>query len=66
MRFFVRLVAVSQRLTPGKWDDEPQPFIGGLISDQAAQQVVTAWQQLEAMVDDPCLRRAYYKQGHRC
>ncbi len=47
--FLARLVAVSQRLTPGKWDDEPQPFIGGLISEQAAQQVVTAWQQLEAM-----------------
>lgn len=64
--FLARLVAVSQRLTPGKWDDEPQPFIGGLISDQAAQQVVTARQQLEAMGGRPCLRRAYYKQGHRC
>ncbi|HAY5519505.1 TPA: succinylglutamate-semialdehyde dehydrogenase [Shigella flexneri] len=47
--FLASLVAVSQRLTPGNWDDEPQPFIGGLISEQAAQQVVTAWQQLEAM-----------------
>ena len=47
--FLARLVAVSQRLTPGNWDDEPQPFIGGLISEQAAQQVDTAWQQLEAM-----------------
>lgn len=47
--FLARLVAVSQRLTPGNWDDEPQPFIGGLISEQAAQQVFTAWQQLEAM-----------------
>ncbi|XNM56847.1 aldehyde dehydrogenase family protein [Escherichia coli] len=47
--FLARLVAVSQRLTPGTWDDEPQPFIGGLISEQAAQQVVTAWQELEAM-----------------
>lgn len=27
--FLARLVAVSQRLTPGNWDDEPQPFIGG-------------------------------------
>ena len=38
--FLARLVAVSQRLTPGTWDDEPQPFIGGLISEQAAQQGV--------------------------
>lgn len=47
--FLARLVAVSQRLTPGNWDDEPQPFIGGLISEQAAQHVVTAWQELENM-----------------
>ncbi len=27
--FLARLLEVSQRLTPGEWDDEPQPFIGG-------------------------------------
>lgn len=51
--FLARPVAVSQRLTPGTWDDEPQPFIGGLISEQAAQQVVTARQELEAMGGRP-------------
>lgn len=34
--FLTRMVTASQRLTPGTWDDEPQPFIGGLISEQAA------------------------------
>ncbi|GHL49411.1 hypothetical protein ECZU29_42610 [Escherichia coli] len=58
-----RLVAVSQRLTPGKWDDEPQPFIGGLISDQAAQRVVTAWQQLEAMGGRPLLAPCLLQAG---
>lgn len=47
--FLTRLVEVSQRLLPGKWDDEPQPFIGGLISEQAAQNVCDAWQRLEAL-----------------
>ncbi|HGY3716969.1 TPA: succinylglutamate-semialdehyde dehydrogenase [Citrobacter gillenii] len=47
--FLARLVEVSQRLLPGKWDDEPQPFIGGLISEQAAQNVCDAWQRLEAL-----------------
>ncbi|MSL31253.1 succinylglutamate-semialdehyde dehydrogenase, partial [Escherichia coli] len=61
--FLARLVAVSQRLTPGKWDDEPQPFIGGLISDQAAQQVVTAWQQLEAMGGRPLLAPCLLQAG---
>ncbi|XNM59219.1 hypothetical protein ACLK1S_10940 [Escherichia coli] len=63
--FLARLVAVSQRLTPGNWDDEPQPFIGGLISEQAAQQVVTAWQQLGSDGRTTLLRCAYYNQRHR-
>lgn len=61
--FLARLVAVSQRLTPGNWDDEPQPFIGGLISEQAAQQVVTAWQQLEAMGGRPLLAPRLLQAG---
>nr|WP_318381941.1 succinylglutamate-semialdehyde dehydrogenase [uncultured Enterobacter sp.] len=42
--FLARLVEVSGRITPGAWDDEPQPFIGGLISEQAAKGVHDAWQ----------------------
>ncbi|HAH5210458.1 TPA: succinylglutamate-semialdehyde dehydrogenase, partial [Escherichia coli] len=61
--FLARLVAVSQRLTPGTWDDEPQPFIGGLISEQAAQQVVTAWQELEAMGGRPLLAPRLLQAG---
>ncbi|MCW2095398.1 succinylglutamate-semialdehyde dehydrogenase [Lelliottia amnigena] len=41
--FLARLVEVSARLKPDAWDAEPQPFIGGLISVQAAQNVVNAW-----------------------
>ncbi|HFQ8227664.1 TPA: succinylglutamate-semialdehyde dehydrogenase [Citrobacter freundii] len=47
--FLARLVDVSQRIQPGRWDDEPQPFIGGLISEQAARHVFGAWQQLESL-----------------
>lgn len=47
--FLARLVDVSQRLQPGRWDDEPQPFMGGLISEQAARHVFDAWQQLESL-----------------
>lgn len=46
--FLARLVDVSQRLMPGNWDAQPQPFIGGLISEQAAQHVCDAWQRLAA------------------
>ncbi len=37
--FLQRLVTVSQRLIPGEWDAQPQPFLGGLVSPQAAQKV---------------------------
>ncbi|CBG88074.1 succinylglutamate-semialdehyde dehydrogenase [Citrobacter rodentium] len=47
--FLARLVAVSQRIQPGRWDAGPQPFIGGLISAQAARQVYDAWQRLAAL-----------------
>lgn len=43
--FLQRLVAVAGRIAPDRWDAEPQPFIGGLISAQAAQNVLDAWQQ---------------------
>ncbi|QMI04989.1 succinylglutamate-semialdehyde dehydrogenase [Citrobacter sp. RHB25-C09] len=47
--FLARLVEVSQRLQPGRWDEEPQPFMGGLISEHAARHVVDAWQRLESL-----------------
>ncbi|WP_312074062.1 succinylglutamate-semialdehyde dehydrogenase [Atlantibacter sp.] len=42
--FLSRLVEVASRIRPGHWDAEPQPFIGGLITPQAAERVLTAWQ----------------------
>ncbi len=44
-RFLTRLVDVARRLTPGAWNAEPPPFMGGLISEQAAQHVIQAWKQ---------------------
>ncbi|WEJ90779.1 MAG: succinylglutamate-semialdehyde dehydrogenase [Klebsiella huaxiensis] len=41
--FLQRLVTVSQKLIPDAWDADPQPFLGGLISAQAAQKVHQAW-----------------------
>ncbi|ANG92512.1 succinylglutamate-semialdehyde dehydrogenase [Enterobacteriaceae bacterium 155047] len=42
--FLKRLVDVAGRIVPAEWDSEPQPFIGGLISEQAAENVLNAWQ----------------------
>ena len=46
--FLKRLVEVASKLIPADWDAEPQPFFGGLISPQAAEQVYQAWQEHEA------------------
>ena len=54
---------MSQRLTPGEWDDEPQPFIGGLISEPAARHVYEAWQRLEAMGGRTLLAPRMLKAG---
>ncbi|WP_318386526.1 succinylglutamate-semialdehyde dehydrogenase [Enterobacter sp.] len=44
--FLARLVEVAARITPAAWNAEPQPFIGGMISPQAAEGVYAAWQGL--------------------
>ena len=43
--FLARLVTVASRIVPDRWDADPQPFIGGLISPAAAQKVIDAWRQ---------------------
>jgi len=40
--FIKRLVEVTAALRVGAWDDEPQPFMGGVISDAAARGMLKA------------------------
>ena len=42
--FLQRLTEVASRLQPGRWDDEPQPFMGSVISPQAAEHIFAEWQ----------------------
>ncbi|MFU9138660.1 succinylglutamate-semialdehyde dehydrogenase [Erwinia tasmaniensis] len=42
--FLTRLVEVSGRIQTGRWDDEPQPFMGSVISLQAAERIYGEWQ----------------------
>lgn len=44
--FIQRLVEITSALRIGHWNDEPQPFIGGVISDGAAKNMLKAQQQL--------------------
>lgn len=44
-----RLIDVTQKIKVGVYDDEPQPFIGSMISKQAAQAMVNAQTELESV-----------------
>ncbi len=44
-----RLVAASAQIRAGKWDDQPAPFMGGVISLDAAQNMLAAQQKLEGL-----------------
>lgn len=62
-RFIERLVEVAARIRPGAWDATPQPFIGGLISAQAAERVLSAWQEHLARGGKPLLEPKLVKAG---
>lgn len=47
--FLQRLVTVAGRLRVGRWDAEPQPFMGGVISAAAADRMMAAQQALLAL-----------------
>ena len=61
--FLARLVEVSARIRPDRWDAEPQPFIGGLVSAQAAERVLTAWQGHLARGGKPLLEPTLLRAG---
>ncbi|EHD21721.1 MULTISPECIES: succinylglutamate-semialdehyde dehydrogenase [Brenneria] len=47
--FLQRFIEVARALRIGRWDAEPQPFMGGVISSSAAENMLVAQQQLLAL-----------------
>ncbi|PNU28306.1 aldehyde dehydrogenase family protein, partial [Serratia marcescens] len=47
--FIARLVQVAGELRVGSWDAEPQPFMGGVVSAAAAENMLKAQQRLLAL-----------------
>ena len=43
-----RLVEIAGQLSPGAWSDEPEAFMGPLVTGMAAEQVISAQNRLEA------------------
>lgn len=44
--FLLRFTAVAQALRIGRWDEQPAPFMGAVISSQAAERMLAAQQHL--------------------
>jgi succinylglutamic semialdehyde dehydrogenase len=42
--FLARLVQVAANIRSGRWNAEPQPFMGSVISLQAAEKIFSEWQ----------------------
>jgi succinylglutamic semialdehyde dehydrogenase len=53
--FIQRFVEVAKNLVIGAWDAEPQPFMGGVISSHAADQMMAAQSKLIALGAKPLL-----------
>ncbi|ENX34745.1 N-succinylglutamate 5-semialdehyde dehydrogenase [Acinetobacter colistiniresistens] len=53
--FIQRFVDVAKNLVVGAWNAEPQPFMGGVISAHAAEQMLAAQSKLIALGAKPLL-----------
>lgn len=48
-QFIARLVAVASQIKVGKWDAQPAPFMGSVISNQAAENLLAVEQNLNSL-----------------
>ncbi len=54
-RFLDTLVSAAGKLTVGRYDDDPQPFMGALVSPGAATRLMEAWHGLKSNGGHPLL-----------
>lgn len=54
--FIQRLVEASKKLLIGEWNDQPQPFMGGVISLKAAEAMLDAQKRLLDLGAQPLLK----------
>ncbi|MFE8070784.1 succinylglutamate-semialdehyde dehydrogenase [Marinobacteraceae bacterium S3BR75-40.1] len=62
-RFVERLVEVAGNLRVGRFDEQPEPFMGGVISNAAADQLLKAQDKLEAGGGQVLLRMQRVQEG---
>lgn len=61
--FIERLVQVASALCVGRWDAEPQPFMGGVISSAAAEKMLAAQHHLLALGGNALLTMQRLESG---
>jgi succinylglutamic semialdehyde dehydrogenase len=61
--FIERLVQVASALRVGRWDAEPQPFMGGVISSAAAEKMLAAQHHLLALGGNALLTMQRLESG---
>lgn len=57
-RFLARLTEVTSRIAYGLYDEEPQPFMGAVVSARAASKLIAAQDRLVAAGAQPLLKMA--------
>lgn len=62
-RFTARLADVAGQLAVGAWNDEPQPFMGPLITPRAATQLLDAQDNMVARGAQPLLAMRRLERG---
>ena len=61
--FCQQLVEATQKIGVGLWNDDPEPFMGALISEAAVSAILKAQDQLIALGGTPLLKASQLKPG---
>lgn len=62
-RFCLQLKKATEKIKVGLWGDDPQPFMGSLISEAAAKAILKAQEQLIELGANPILESRHLKPG---
>ena len=62
-QFVEALTAATRKIKVGQWNDEDAPFMGALISEQAAKQIISAQQHLLSMGGESLVAVEHLKEG---
>ena len=62
-QFMQKLLAATENLQIGHWDDDPQPFMGAVISEATAEAIIQAQKHLESLGGNVLLQAQKLQAG---